>query len=271
MSIKRLAPSAVLAVGVTCLIGLGMTTMIKSEFTPQEKSEKLTFEINPVPDDILPPEPRLEPEQVKRVETPPPPPRIEQVDATEPTVEIVSLDGGVPDFEMPEIDQEDFIITVSDGDPQPLVRIAPIMPPRAEKSGHCRVRFNVSAEGAPYDVVATYCTQSLFERATIKSVQRWKFKPKVVNGRNVAMVGLENKVTYQLSDERGRLIPELVAGRSLKRRLNRPVPKVVNSLPKRAKWCSRPAIIAWLTNMKRLSANSHKLWRSLITLPMNGR
>jgi len=215
MSFKRLAPSAVLAVGVTCLIGLvtcliglGMTAMIKSEFTPQEKTEKLTFEINPVPDDIIPPEERSKPQEMKLVETPPPPPRIEQVKAAEPEVEIVSLDGDVPDFEMPDIDRETFVITVDDREVQPLVRISPIMPPRAEKSGHCRVRFNVSAEGAPYDVVTTYCTQSLFERATIKSVQRWKFNPKIVNGRNVAMIGVENKVTYRLTDERGRLIPE---------------------------------------------------------------
>ena len=208
MSVKRLAPSAVFAVGVTCLIGLGMAAMIKSEFTPQEKSKALTFDINPVPEDILPPPDRVMPEQVQRVETPPPPPIIERVDPTEPTVEIVSLDGGVPDFEMPDIDQRDFVITVSDREVQPLVRIAPIMPPRAEKSGHCRVRFNVSAEGAPYDVQATYCTQSLFERATIKSVQKWKFNPKIVNGRPVAMTGVENKVSYRLTDESGRPIPE---------------------------------------------------------------
>ena len=69
MSVKRLAPSAVFAVGVTCLIGLGMAAMIKSEFTPQEKSKALTFDINPVPDDILPSPDRVMPEQVQRVET----------------------------------------------------------------------------------------------------------------------------------------------------------------------------------------------------------
>ena len=78
MTIKRLAPSAVLAIGITTLIGLGMAAMIKSEFTQQEKAEKVTFEINPVPDDILPPPDRIVPEQVKRVETPPPPPVLDK-------------------------------------------------------------------------------------------------------------------------------------------------------------------------------------------------
>jgi protein TonB len=70
------------------------------------------------------------------------------------------------------------------------------------------VRFDVSAEGAPFNVQATYCTQSLFERATVKSVQRWKFNPKIVNNRPVAMRGVENKVSYRLTDERGNIIPE---------------------------------------------------------------
>ena len=208
MSVKRLAPSAVFAVGVTCLIGLGMAAMIKSEFTPQEKSKALTFDINPVPDDILPPPDRVMPEQVQRVETPPPPPIIAREKSTKPTERIADVRGAIPVFKPPNIKRGITVITLSDREVQPLVRIAPIMPPRAEKSGHCRVRFNVSAEGAPYDVQATYCTQSLFERATIKSVQKWKFNPKIVNGRPVAMTGVENKVSYRLTDESGRPIPE---------------------------------------------------------------
>ena len=207
MTFKRYAPSAVLAVGVTIGITLGMADMIKAEFQPQEKAENMAFEINPQVEE-LPVVSRTERKiEVKRVETPPPPPRIEQVDVTAPDVDIVEMGGGVPDFKMPDI-KRDFIITVSDRDAAPTVRIAPIMPPRAEKSGHCRVRFNVSAEGVPYDVQTTYCTQSLFERATIKSVQRWKFNPKMVGGRAVVMQGVENKVSYRLSDDRGNIIPE---------------------------------------------------------------
>jgi len=159
MTFKRYAPSAVLAVGVTIGITLGMADMIKAEFQPQEKAENMAFEINPQVEE-LPVVSRTERKiEVKRVETPPPPPRIEQFDVTAPDVDIVEMGGGVPDFKMPDI-KRDFIITVSDRDAAPTVRIAPIMPPRAEKSGHCRVRFNVSAEGAPYDVQTTYCTQS---------------------------------------------------------------------------------------------------------------
>jgi len=82
------------------------------------------------------------------------------------------------------------------------------MPPRAEKSGHCTVRFDVSPEGSPFNVTAPYCTQSLFKRASVKSVEKWKYNPKIVDGRSVARSGVESKITFRLSDERGKLIPE---------------------------------------------------------------
>ena len=208
MSFKRLAPSAVLAIGVTTAITLGMAAMIKTEFTPQEKAENLGFEINPKVEEpaVIKRTDRVL--EVRRVETPPPPPVIERQEATQPKEVIADIKGVIPIFEPPVIDRKIFQVRISDREVQPLVRISPIMPPRADRSGHCKVRFNVSAEGAPYDVTTTYCTQSLFERATVKSVQRWKFNPKIVNGRPVAMTGVENKVTYRLTDERGNLIPE---------------------------------------------------------------
>ncbi|MDB2438437.1 energy transducer TonB [Hellea sp.] len=208
MLMKRWILSTVPAAAITVGIGLFMVGMIRTEFTPQDKAESLTLDINPVPIDIPPPREREKPQDIKRVETPPPPPRIEQAQAKQPQEDLTEMSGAVPDFVMPKIDQETFVITVSDRKAQPLVRIAPIMPPNAERSGHCNVRFNVSAEGAPYDVMATYCTQSVFERATKKSVTKWKYRPKILNGRAVAMIGVENKVSYRLSDERGNLIPE---------------------------------------------------------------
>ena len=107
-----------------------------------------------------------------------------------------------------QIDRNKFKIVVSDRDAQPLVRIPPIMPPRAELSGHCKVRFDVSPEGAPFNVEATYCTQRLFKRAATKSVQKWKYNPKIIDGVPVMRSGIENKITFNLTDERGNVLPE---------------------------------------------------------------
>jgi len=208
MSIKRFVPSAALSIGITAGIGLFMAAMIAVEFKPQDKAETLGFEINPQVEDIASPPGREPPKLTQRVETPPPPPIIERVPKTKVDVDIVELRGKKIDIDPPVIKIAGPIFIPSDANVQPILRIPPNMPPRANRSGHCRVKFDVSAEGAPYNVQTTYCSQSLFERATIKSVQRWKFKPKISGGLPVPMSGLRNKVTYRLTDERGKLIPE---------------------------------------------------------------
>ena len=193
---------------VTISLFVLMMTLIAEEFKPQDKIESASFEINPKVEDIKVIQREVKVDKVKKVVTPPPPPTIERAKADKPTERIASLEGAIPEFEAPKIDRGNFKIAVSDRDAQPLVRIPPIMPTRAEKSGHCLVRFDVSPEGAPFNVVTTFCTQSLFERATIKSVQKWKFNPKIQEGRAVSRSGVETKVSYRLADERGKIIPE---------------------------------------------------------------
>jgi len=193
---------------VTISLFVLMMTLIADEFKPQDKLDNASFEINPKVEDIKVTVREVKIDKVKKVVTPPPPPTIERAQAAKPSEAIASLEGAIPDFETPKIDRTNFKIAVSDRDAQPLVRIPPIMPTRAEKSGHCLVRFDVSPEGAPFNVVTTFCTQRVFERATIKSVQKWKYNPKIDNGRAVSRTGVENKVSYRLQDERGRLIPE---------------------------------------------------------------
>ncbi|WP_298918801.1 energy transducer TonB [uncultured Algimonas sp.] len=193
---------------VTVVLFVLMMSLISEEFKPEDKLELDSFEINPKVEEIEILERKTTITEVKKIETPPPPPQIERAKADRPSEPIASMEGAVPEFEAPEIDRSQFQITVSDRDAQPLVRIPPIMPPRAEKSGHCNVKFNVSPEGQPFDVVATYCTQSVFERPTIRSVQKWKYNPKIQEGRPVGRVGVISKVSFRLQDERGNIIPE---------------------------------------------------------------
>lgn len=197
-----------LAALVTVGLFVLMTVLISAEFEPQDKLETASFDINPKVEDIKVIERETKVDKVQKVVPPPPPPMIERAQADKPTEAIASLEGAIPEFETPKIDRSSFKIAVSDRDAQPLVRIPPIMPTRAEKSGHCTVRFDVSPEGAPFNVDATYCTQSLFQRASVKSVQKWKYNPKIVDGRSVARSGVESKITFRLTDERGKIIPE---------------------------------------------------------------
>ncbi len=196
------------AVFVTTGLGLIMASMIAVEFKAQDKLENTSFEINPTGEDVKVVTRKAKIDKVKTVIPPPPPPQIDRQPAVQPTEAIASLEGAIPIFEPPKIEGKIFNIALSDRDPQPLVRIPPIMPPRAERSGHCKVRFDVSPEGQPFNVATTYCTQGLFERVSIKSVQKWKYNPKIVDGRSVSRSGVESKITFRLTDERGKIIPE---------------------------------------------------------------
>lgn len=208
MGIMRFLIGAVIAVPLTFLLFVFMIMLISKEWVPADKSETRKFEINPQVEDLQVVRRETVIDKVTRVNTPPPPPQIERQQAVQPNEPIATLEGAIPEFEAPKIDRQSFKIAVSDRDAQPLVRIPPVMPQRAEKSGHCRVRFDVSPEGQPFNVQATYCTQSLFERASIRSVEKWKYNPKMQDGRPVARRGVESKITFQLQDERGRIIPE---------------------------------------------------------------
>lgn len=206
--IVRWIGGIVLAAFVTFFLFTVMRILIKGEFKLEEKQEKLSFEVNAKIEEVKVTRKDVKVAKVRRVTTPPPPPMIERQQASQPTVAIASLEGAIPDFETPKLDRQSFNIAVSDRDAQPLVRIPPIMPPRAEKSGHCKVRFDVSPQGAPFNVVATYCSGSVFKRSSIKSVQKWKYNPKMLDGRAVSRKGVESQITFRLTDERGNILPE---------------------------------------------------------------
>lgn len=189
---------------------LAMQALISDEFKPQDKTETASFEINPKVEDIKVIERETKVDKVKKVITPPPPPQIERAKADKPTEKIASIEGAIPEFEAPKIDKQNFKIAVSDRDAQPLVRIPPIFPPRflqGDNSGYCKVQFDVSPEGQPFNVTTTVCTNKQLKNATIKSVQKWKYNPKIQDGRPVGRSGVRSTIRFDLQDERGRKLP----------------------------------------------------------------
>jgi len=188
-NIIRWLVGIVVAAFVTFALFVAMKILISGDFKAQEKLEDATFEINPTVEDIKVVKRTTKIDKVRKVITPPPPPQIERQAAVQPQVPVASLEGAIPDFEPIKLDRKSFTIAVSDKDAQPLVRIPGQMPDRAEKSGHCLMRFDV-------------------KRNSIKATNKFKYNPKILDGRPVAMRGVETKITYRLTDERGKIIPE---------------------------------------------------------------
>jgi protein TonB len=89
-----------------------------------------------------------------------------------------------------------------DGDYLPIVKVAPIYPRRAQArgiSGYVIVEFTVTKNGSVKDpVVVEASPESLFDRAAIDAVLKFKYKPRVVDGEAMAVAGVQNKITFQI-------------------------------------------------------------------------
>ena len=103
----------------------------------------------------------------------------------------VGLDGELGDFSLAE------------GDYLPIVKVAPMYPRRAQSrglEGHCDLQFTVTPLGTTADVAVIECTSSLFERASVQALLKFKYKPRVVNGTAIAVPGLRHRITFQIED-----------------------------------------------------------------------
>ena len=204
---------AVLPLAALTTIGLSLTmaSLIATEFTPQDKSETAEFEINPVVKDIPNTIQRVVLELPDPVEVPPPPPKLPIAKVAITEAPVVDVPG-----KKVEIDLEELVfnpwsdVTIFDKDPTPILRIPPVFPNRFSQgnvSGYCRVRFDISPDGKPYNVVATICTNRQLERPTIRSVQKWKYTPEIQNGHAVKRSGVETTIRFDLKDEHGKVLP----------------------------------------------------------------
>ncbi len=93
----------------------------------------------------------------------------------------------------------------SDADILPLVRIEPRYPARAlirEVEGWVLLEFSISPAGT---VVNPFIVDSepprMFDRAALRAVARWKYKPKVEDGVAVTRTGVQVVLTFKIIDD----------------------------------------------------------------------
>ena len=92
----------------------------------------------------------------------------------------------------------------SDGEYLPIVKVAAIYPRRAQTRGiigYCIVEYTVTSTGATRAPVAIDCAPSgVFERASVKAAEKFKYKPRVIDGEPVEVAGVQNRFIYELED-----------------------------------------------------------------------
>jgi protein TonB len=89
-----------------------------------------------------------------------------------------------------------------EGDYLPIVKVAPIFPQRALVAGifgECLVRYTVTTAGTVKDVevLKEECISVLFYRSSIQAAERFKYKPRVIDGVAVEVQGVMNRFYYR--------------------------------------------------------------------------
>jgi protein TonB len=160
----------------------------KLEFVRVKRNENLNLEA--LTPEKPPPPPETPPET--------PPQELDNIDPDTPTINIAA----------PQISADTSIggpggMNIAEGDYLPIVRVAPVYPTRAltrELEGFVDMSFTVTSTGTVKDPIVLQSTSSLFERAAIKAVLKFKYKPRVVDGVPVEVVGVKTRITFQLED-----------------------------------------------------------------------
>ena len=160
----------------------------KLEFVRVKRNENLTVE------DIVPEKPPKPPE------TPPetPPQDMDNVNPDAPTINVApptvsaNTDIGGPGG-----------MNIAEGDYLPIVRVAPVYPARALSrglEGYVDLSFTVTTTGTVKDPIVLQSTSSLFERAAVRAVLKFKYKPRVVDGVPVDVPGVKTRISFQLEE-----------------------------------------------------------------------
>ncbi|MEJ2330764.1 MAG: energy transducer TonB [Gammaproteobacteria bacterium] len=160
----------------------------KLEFVRVKRNENLNVE------EVIPEKPPKPPE------TPPetPPQDMDNVNPDAPTVNIAP----------PQVDTSGDIggpggMNIAEGDYLPIVRVAPVYPSRALSrglEGFVDLSFTVTTAGTVKDPVVIQSTSKLFERAAIRAVLKFKYKPRVKDGVPVEVPGVKTRISFILED-----------------------------------------------------------------------
>ena len=145
---------------------------------------------------------RTLPERPAMPDAPPPPPPLNLSANTAPSSGGVAVNRPVLSRGI-RLDRSG-LSAPSDGDVIPLVRVPPQYPPLAESrgiNGWVQLEFTITESGSVEDIVVIAAEPTgYFERAAERALARWKYKPKIVDGRPARRYNNHVVITFEMED-----------------------------------------------------------------------
>ncbi len=197
-SLIRLIMGVPVAFAVTGLLFLFMAAMIKGPTRLNDEADSVNISITAKIDDT---DLNSANKEFKRptLDAPPPPPPAVNDPSNRPALDGVRAT-------IPTIDAN---LSIGSGfnpdrDAQPLVRIPPQYPDRcmsrAGPSESVVVQFDVTPEGQTTNANVVDSSNSCLNRAAVRSVERWKYQPKIVDNEAQWRRGVQTTVTFVLEE-----------------------------------------------------------------------
>ena len=148
------------------------------------------------------------PRRPELVQAPDAPPMVEQSASADREILAVSLPPQAPARSDIDLARTGLGIASGDGEYLPIVKVAPLYPRRALErgvTGICVVRYTVTAAGTVKDVevVEEQCTDPVFHQPSLEAARRFKYKPRVIDGIPVEVVGVQNMFHYEIGEAPG--------------------------------------------------------------------
>ena len=140
---------------------------------------------------------RNKPDRPQQQEAPPPPPPMQLDTNVNPNQSNIGM--AMPDFSGLSLSS---LSAPSDRSATPLVQVPPIYPDGAAQrgtEGWVLIEFDITPAGAVMNPRVIDAEPSgVFDRAALRAIQKWKYKPQVVDGQPTAQFGKEQLITFQL-------------------------------------------------------------------------
>jgi len=151
--------------------------------------------------DTTPETKKREPPRREKPDQPPPPPEMNMAKAMNPSDAVGDIipmvDTGV------ELEKATSLgAGGGDRDVVPLVRVDPDYPPRARQrriEGYVDLEFTIGPVGTVENLrVIGAHPPSVFDRAALRAVRRWRYNPKMENGAPVSRPGVRVRLRFEL-------------------------------------------------------------------------